>query len=228
MDIDKDETDELFFIVEKIINSRRVRDQVQYRVCWQGFEKESDIWELIEYLLDPDVMNLVISFHQEFPRKLVRRTLEDRLWTARFVVHWLLFEGTVSTILVRLLVNVYTFPYPIANPYFYSNGGMIRGIGKSPWVVFVRIIVLTPNWVTMSFLYRVSPMFLLLYLLVISFFYICAWYSLLYLFHTISAHITALSLYFSPIKLLLYFSYFLQDSLTRVRVTLMSITSCYH
>jgi len=33
MDIDKDEMDELFFVVEKIINSRPVRGQVQYRVC---------------------------------------------------------------------------------------------------------------------------------------------------------------------------------------------------
>jgi len=34
IDIDEDKTDKLFFVVEKIINSRRVRGQVQYRVCW--------------------------------------------------------------------------------------------------------------------------------------------------------------------------------------------------
>ena len=94
-------------------------------------------------------------------------------------------------------------------------------------VSYIRIIVLTPNWVTISLLYRVFPMFLLLSLPVISF-YICAWSSLLYLFYTISAYVTALSFYSFPIKLLLYFSYFLQDSLTHVHVILMSITSYYH
>ena len=91
----------------------------------------------------------------------------------------------------------------------------------------VRIIVLTPNWVSISFLYQVSPMFLLLSLLVISF-YICIWSLLLYLFHTISDYITALSLYSFLIKLLLYFSYFLQDSLTCIYITLMFITSWYY
>jgi len=66
-------------------------------------------------------------------------------------------------------------------------------------------------------------MLLLLSLLIISF-YICTKSSLLYLFHTISAYIIALSLYSFSIKLLLYFSYFLQDSLTYVRITLMCIT----
>ena len=70
-------------------------------------------------------------------------------------------------------------------------------------------------------------MFLLLSLLVISS-YICIWFSLLYLFHTISAYITALFLHSFPIKLLLYFSYLLQDSLTRICITLMFITSWYH
>ena len=79
MDIDEDEMDELLFVVEKIINSCQVRGQVQYRVRWQGFEEESDTWEPIEHLSDPDVMNLVISFHREFPRKPVHRTLEDKL-----------------------------------------------------------------------------------------------------------------------------------------------------
>ena len=42
IDIDEGEQDELFFVVEKIINSRQVRGQVQYRVHWQSFEEESD------------------------------------------------------------------------------------------------------------------------------------------------------------------------------------------
>ena len=45
----------------------------------QGFEEEVDIWEPIEHLSDPDVINLVVSFHREFPRKPVHRTLEDKL-----------------------------------------------------------------------------------------------------------------------------------------------------
>jgi len=79
MDINEDEQDELFFIVEKIINSRRVRGQVQYQVRWQSFEEESDTWEPMEHLSNPDVINLVISFHREFPRKPLHRSLEDRL-----------------------------------------------------------------------------------------------------------------------------------------------------
>jgi len=97
LDIDEDEADELFFVVKKIINSRRVWGQVQYRVRWQDFEEEYDIWEPIEHLSDPDVMNLVMLFHREFLRKPVYRTLEDKLWTAKSIVLWLLFEGTVST-----------------------------------------------------------------------------------------------------------------------------------
>ena len=79
MDIDEDETEELFFVVEKIINNNRVRGQVQYRVYWQGFKEELDTWELIEHLSDFDVINLVISFHREFSRKPMHRTLEDKL-----------------------------------------------------------------------------------------------------------------------------------------------------
>ena len=43
MDIDKDKIDELFIIVETIINSHQVRGQVQYWVRWQDFEEKLDI-----------------------------------------------------------------------------------------------------------------------------------------------------------------------------------------
>ena len=79
MDIDEDEQDELFLVVEMILNSSRVRGQVQYCVRWQGFEEEADTWEPIEHLSDPDVMNLVILSYREFPRKPVHRLLEDKL-----------------------------------------------------------------------------------------------------------------------------------------------------
>ena len=43
MDTYEGDDDELFFAVEKIINSRRVRSQVQYRIRWQGYSEEADI-----------------------------------------------------------------------------------------------------------------------------------------------------------------------------------------
>ena len=80
MDTDEvEDEDLLFFLVEEIVNSRRVRGQVQYRVHWKEHSEDSDIWKPIENLWDPDVMKLILSFYSEFPQKPVHASLDDRL-----------------------------------------------------------------------------------------------------------------------------------------------------
>lgn len=78
MDVDDDD-EEMYFVVESIVNSRRVQGNVQYRVRWQGFGEESDTWEPIENFMDTDVVNFVLAFHKEHLKRPVHRLLEYRL-----------------------------------------------------------------------------------------------------------------------------------------------------
>ena len=61
------EDEEEIWEVEEIVNSRRVKGVVQYRVRWTGCTELEDTWETLEHL-DNCPENLQ-EFRQKFPRK---------------------------------------------------------------------------------------------------------------------------------------------------------------
>jgi len=55
--------------VEKILNSQRHRNQIQYRVTWTGFHNPDHTWyPARNFENSPD---LVHQFHEEYPEKPV-------------------------------------------------------------------------------------------------------------------------------------------------------------
>ena len=62
-----DEDEEEVWEVEEIVNSRRVKGVVQYRVRWTGCTEFEDTWETFEYL--DNCPKKLQEFRQTFPRK---------------------------------------------------------------------------------------------------------------------------------------------------------------
>ena len=64
---DMNEDEEGIWEVEEIVNSRRVKGVVQYRVRWTGCTELEDTWETFEHLDNcPEKLQ---EFRQKFPRK---------------------------------------------------------------------------------------------------------------------------------------------------------------
>ena len=62
-----DEDEEEIWQVAEIVNSRRVKGVVQYRVRWTGCTELEDTWEAFEQLDNgPEKLQ---AFRQKFPRK---------------------------------------------------------------------------------------------------------------------------------------------------------------
>ncbi|QRV82130.1 Retrotransposable element Tf2 protein [Ceratobasidium sp. AG-Ba] len=61
--------------VEKILDSRKRRNQVQYLVHWKGYGPESNTWEPMEHL--NTAMGAVRKFHRENPQALRHPDLEE-------------------------------------------------------------------------------------------------------------------------------------------------------
>ncbi|QRV84414.1 Retrotransposable element Tf2 protein [Ceratobasidium sp. AG-Ba] len=61
--------------VEKILDSRKRRNQVQYLVHWKGYGPESNTWEPLEHL--DTAMGAVRKFHRDNPRALRHPDLEE-------------------------------------------------------------------------------------------------------------------------------------------------------
>ncbi|QRV84680.1 Retrotransposable element Tf2 protein [Ceratobasidium sp. AG-Ba] len=61
--------------VEKILDSRKQRNQIQYLVHWKGYGPESNTWEPIEHL--DTAMGAVKKFHRENPRAIRHPDLEE-------------------------------------------------------------------------------------------------------------------------------------------------------
>ena len=62
-----DEDEEEIWEVEEIVNSRRVKGVVQYRVRWIGCTELEDTWEAFEHL--DNCTEKLQEFWQKFPRK---------------------------------------------------------------------------------------------------------------------------------------------------------------
>ena len=62
-----DEDEEEVWEVEEIVNSRRVKGVLQYRVCWVGCTEFEDIWEKFDHL--DNCPEKLTEFHHRFPRK---------------------------------------------------------------------------------------------------------------------------------------------------------------
>ena len=64
---DMEQDEEEIWEVEEIVNSRRVKGVVQYRVRWTGCTELEDTWETFEHLDNcPEKLQ---EFRQKFPRK---------------------------------------------------------------------------------------------------------------------------------------------------------------
>ena len=61
-----DEQKDLFFDVEKIVDSKRFGNTIKYRVRWKGYDETDDTWEPFENV--ENVIHLVKDFHQLKPR----------------------------------------------------------------------------------------------------------------------------------------------------------------
>ncbi|QRV99064.1 Retrotransposable element Tf2 protein [Ceratobasidium sp. AG-Ba] len=61
--------------VERILDSRKRRNQVQYLVHWKGYGPESNTWEPLEHL--DTAMGAVRKFHRENPKALRHPDLEE-------------------------------------------------------------------------------------------------------------------------------------------------------
>ena len=70
-----DEADELFFEVEKILDSKRFGKIVKYRIRWKGYTEADDTWQPITSL--QSVMDMVRAFHKANPKAPRDRTLEN-------------------------------------------------------------------------------------------------------------------------------------------------------
>ena len=63
MDLDEEDIE---YDVAQIVNSRRRRGIVEYRIRWDGYTEEDDTWETIDKLSCPDKLR---EFHEKHPRK---------------------------------------------------------------------------------------------------------------------------------------------------------------
>ncbi|QRV80811.1 Transposon Tf2-1 polyprotein [Ceratobasidium sp. AG-Ba] len=61
--------------VEKILDSRKRRNQIQYLVHWKGYGPKSNTWEPLEHL--DTAMGAVRKFHRENPQALRHPDLEE-------------------------------------------------------------------------------------------------------------------------------------------------------
>ncbi|QRV88426.1 Retrotransposable element Tf2 protein [Ceratobasidium sp. AG-Ba] len=61
--------------VERILDSKKRRNQVQYLVHWKGYGPESNTWEPLEHL--DTAMGAVRKFHRENPRAIRHPDLEE-------------------------------------------------------------------------------------------------------------------------------------------------------
>jgi hypothetical protein len=60
--------EEQYWEVEEVLDSRRYRNRLQYLVRWVGYSEPT--WEPPEHLsTSPDLVRLVHSFHEQYPRK---------------------------------------------------------------------------------------------------------------------------------------------------------------
>ena len=62
-----DEDEEEIWEVEEIVNSRRIKGVVQYRVWWTGCTELEDTWETFEHW--DNCPEKLPEFRQKFPRK---------------------------------------------------------------------------------------------------------------------------------------------------------------
>src|SRR5258705_8849118 len=65
MEIDDEEKD-LFFDVDKIVDSKRFGKVIKYRVRWKGYDETDDTWEPLENV--SKVIDLVKDFHHLKPK----------------------------------------------------------------------------------------------------------------------------------------------------------------
>ena len=63
--MDEDEEDN--YEVEQIVDSRRVRGKVQYRVRWVDYSEMEDTWEVFEAL--DNCQDKLREYREAFPRK---------------------------------------------------------------------------------------------------------------------------------------------------------------
>ncbi|QRV79945.1 Transposon Tf2-1 polyprotein [Ceratobasidium sp. AG-Ba] len=61
--------------VEKILDSQKQQNQVQYLVHWKGYSLESNTWEPLEHL--DTAMGVVQKFHRENPQAIQHSDLEE-------------------------------------------------------------------------------------------------------------------------------------------------------
>ena len=65
--MDVDEEEDIEYGVEEILDSRRNRGKVYYRVRWEGYAEQDDTWEPIDVLDGcPDKLR---EFREKFPNK---------------------------------------------------------------------------------------------------------------------------------------------------------------
>ena len=64
-ELDEDEQDN--YELEQIVDSRRVRGKVQYRVRWVGYSEMEDSWEVFEAL--DNGADKLREYREAFPRK---------------------------------------------------------------------------------------------------------------------------------------------------------------
>lgn len=64
------------YIVQQILDSRRFRNRLQYKVRWEGYDESEDSWLYAEDVFSPD---LVAEFHQLHPQapRVIRVTQTD-------------------------------------------------------------------------------------------------------------------------------------------------------
>ena len=64
--VDDIEDEDIEYDVERIIDSRKRRGKVEYRIRWEGYEEQDDTWETFEQLACPDKLQ---QFHTDNSRK---------------------------------------------------------------------------------------------------------------------------------------------------------------
>ena len=64
---DMDEDEEEIWEVVEIVNSRRVKEVVQYQVRWKGSAEFEDTWETFDHM--DNCPKKLLGFQQKFPRK---------------------------------------------------------------------------------------------------------------------------------------------------------------
>ena len=52
------------FIIDKIIDKRKVKNKVEYLVMWKGFDIEDSTWETRTQLIQDGQLGIITSFEQ--------------------------------------------------------------------------------------------------------------------------------------------------------------------